>query len=302
MNQYTRNNNGGFWLLIFANLLWGSLPIFWKLLASIPAAIILADRIIWTLILTVLLVIIHKNFIPTIKTLKNKKDLGFLVLRSLCLLINWLTYIWGVNNNYILDCSIGYFISPLITVFLGWLILKEKLTKWQLVSIIIVGIAILNLALGYGRIPWLALTIGLSFSLYSLFRKTSNLDSLPGLTSEMCVLVIPAIIYLSYFSILKQQFYFMNETPLLNILLVLTGVVTAAPLLLYASAIRKIKLSSAGVFQYITPTVAFFIGVLIYKEPLSYMYMVTFSIIWIGVILFSCSNRLKNKRKIKAFD
>ncbi|MCP4176342.1 MAG: EamA family transporter RarD [bacterium] len=293
MTKTPISKNSGFWIIIFSYLLWGSLPIFWKSLSSIPATVILADRIIWTLVFTVILLIIHKKLLRTIKAINSRKDLLFLIIRSFCLVVNWLVYIWGINHNHIIDCSMGYFICPLTTVLLGCIILKEKLSKWQLISIIIVGLAVFNLIYSYNRIPWIALLIALSFSFYSLFRKTSSLDSLPGLTTEMFVLIIPAIIYLAYYSGVKQQIYFMNESFGLNILVVLTGVLTAAPLLLFANGVRKIKLSTAGLLQYITPTISFLIGVFIYKEQLTNMYLITFSIIWFAVLVFILNNLIE---------
>jgi chloramphenicol-sensitive protein RarD len=292
MNKTALSKNSGFWMIIFSYILWGSLPIFWKALSSIPAPVILADRIIWTLIFTVILLIAHRRLIRSIRAIKNIKDFMFLILRAFCLLVNWLVYIWGVNHNHIIDCSMGYFICPLTTVFLGCIILKEKLSKWQLLSVIIVGAAVFNMIYTNDSVPWIALLIALSFSFYSLLRKTSPLESLPGLTSEMFILIIPAVIYLAYYSGLKQQFYFMNESLELNILIILTGIVTATPLLLFANGVRKIKLSLAGLLQYITPTISFLIGVFIYKEPLNSMYITTFSIIWIGVIIFILNNLL----------
>ena len=290
MSETPISKNSGFWIIIFSYFLWGSLPIFWKSLSSIPATVILADRIIWTLIFTVILLLFHKKLLNTIRAIKSKRDLFFLIIRAFCLLVNWLVYIWGVNHNHIIEFSMGYFICPLTTVLLGCVILKEKLSKWQLIAIIIVGIAVFNLIFNYNRIPWIALLIALSFSFYSLFRKTSSLDSLPGLTTEMFVLIIPAVIYLAYYSGVKHQIYFMNESLVLNILLILTGVLTAAPLLLFAKGIRKIKLSTAGLLQYITPTISFLIGVFMYKEQLTTMYMITFSIIWLGVVIFILNN------------
>jgi len=290
-----RHELNGVLVVTLAFLLWGIMPIYWKALSHVSAPSILANRIIWSFVFTAILVQYQSRWKEFKTGINSPKELMFLFFRAFFIGINWLIFIWGINNGHVLECSLGYFINPLMVVLLGCIFLKENLSKYQIFALLLTCTGVLLLIINYGYIPWIALLIAITFAFYALLKKTSNSEALTGLTAEVAVLTVPALIYLAVISFKSQSSYFLEGSIATNFLLVFSGVVTAVPLLLYANGLRKIRLSLGGLLQYIAPTCTFFLGVFIFKESFTRVHLISFIIIWISLIIFSWSSFPKKR-------
>ena len=286
-----KNRNGavGVFYGAIAFVAWGFLPIYWKFLKEIPADEILAHRIFWSF-LFVGGILLFKNGVGTVKeTLKDRKNIRNVLLCAFFITINWGTYIWAVNSGNILQSSMGYYINPLMVVLLGTTVLKEKLNVLQCVSLgfAVVGVAFITLQ--YGKVPWVALLLAASFALYGLFKKLLKAESLVGLALETTVLMPLALGYILYKLASGQSALYTVSASTLAILL-FSGVATATPLLWYAMGAARVKLSTMGFLQYISPTISLFLGVFVYGEKFTGTHLLSFGFIWIGLIIYSFSN------------
>lgn len=210
---------------------------------------------------------------------------------------NWLVYVWAVNSGFIIEASLGYFINPLLSVFLGVIFLRERLRPWQWIPIGLASMGVAYLAFTYGRLPWIALTLALSFGLYGLVKKAAPLGSFYGLTLETGLLFLPALLFLLYSDQVGQG-AFLHTGAGSDLLMAGAGLVTTVPLLMFASAVRRIPLSLAGILQYITPTLQFICGVLIYREPFTSSQLTGFGIVWGALIIFGMEGFLALRRPV----
>ena len=268
-----------------AYFLWGILPVYWKWLHVVPALQIVAHRVAWSLIFVLILVLSQRSFTTFKQSAASPKTIAIYTLAACLVLVNWLIYIWAVNANFIVETSLGYFINPLVNVLLGVIFLREKLRPLQWVPVGLAGLGVLYLTIGYGSLPWIALALAFTFGLYGLVKKTAPLESLHGLTLETAILFLPAVGYLAVMEV-QGSGAFGHLSLVSNILLVLTGVVTATPLLLFGAAARRVNLSTLGILQYIAPTCQFLIGVLVYREPFTPDRLVGFSMIWLALLVY----------------
>lgn len=290
--------NKGIWAGISAYFIWGLFPIYFKLLDSVPALQIVAHRLVWSLFFLVVIVTVRKEWQGLVTRL-NTKTILITLLAGVLLTLNWLIYIWGVNHDYILEASLGYFINPLVNVILGVVVFREKLSlsKWLPVGLAAIGVFYLTIS--YGQLPWIALGLAFSFGFYGLLKKLSAMNSLNGLTLETALMFIPALGYLFYIE--NQGVGFWGHASWeLTILLCLAGVVTAIPLLLFSFAAKNIPLSTLGLLQYIAPTLQFIIGVFVYSEPFTHEGLIGFGIIWLALILFSIGGVYERRKALLA--
>ena len=276
--------NTGIWYALSAYMLWGVFPIYWKWLHDVPAAQVIGHRIGWSFILLVIVILITGQWKKLRSTL-TRRVLGIYLVSGLLLSTNWLVYVWGVNTGHIVEASLGYFINPLFSVLLGVIFLRERLRTWQWIPIGLAAMGVIYLTWTYGALPWIALSLTFTFGFYGLVKKTAPLGSLYGLTLETGLMFLPALAYL-IFAESAGDGAFGHSGMLINLLMVGSGVVTAVPLLMFASAARRIPLTMIGIMQYIAPTLQFLIGVLIYKEAFTSAQLVGFSLVWIALILF----------------
>ena len=298
MNIKQNNNTSeanGIFVATLAFLLWGFLPLYWNALSNVSAMTILANRIIWSLVFTSILIQCQSRWRELIGSINTQRELLFLFLRSIFIGSNWLIFIWAINNGRVLECSLGYYINPLFIVLLGCFLLKEKLNKHQIAALILVSIAVLLLIVSYGHFPWVSFFIAITFGCYAFLKKTSKVESLPGLTAEVALLTIPALIYITVISINSGEPYFLQESLTTNILLIGCGAATAIPLILYANGVRKIRLSLAGLLQYIAPTCTFLLGIFVFKENFTRIHLVSFILIWVSLVIFSWNSIPKKK-------
>lgn len=276
----------------FSYLLWGLLPIYWKLLEHINATEILANRVFWSFVFMVIVLLFTKKWGLFIRTLKgftkNQKQMYALIIASLLISVNWFIYIWAVNNHHMIDASLGYYINPLVSVLLGMIVLKEKLTIYQYISFGLAAIGVLIATISYGQFPWIAIVLAVSFGFYGLAKKLINVDSAVGLTLETLVVTPIAAIYIGWL--------FMNDSNALlsinigtDLLLLGAGAATAIPLLYFAKGAQKIPLSLLGLLQYMAPTLTLLLGVFAYNEHFSKLQLLAFIFIWSALTLYSLS-------------
>ncbi|MEH7086310.1 EamA family transporter RarD [Neobacillus drentensis] len=276
----------------FSYLLWGLLPIYWKLLDHVNAKEILASRVVWSFIFMVVILLLTKKwglFVRTIKGFaKNKKQMAALTIASLLISVNWFIYIWAVNSGHMIEASLGYYINPLISILLGMIVLKEKLTVYQYASFVLAAIGVLIISISHGQFPWIAIVLALSFGLYGLAKKLINVDSTVGLTLETLVITPIAVIYIGFLFINGTN-DFLNAGIQTDLLLMGAGVATAVPLLYFAKGAQKIPLSLLGFLQYIAPTLTLLLGVFVYHEHFSKIQLLSFMFIWSALTIYSLS-------------
>ncbi len=267
-----------------AYLMWGLFPLYWKQLETIPALQLIGHRIAWSFILLIAVIFVTRQW-KDFRATFNSKTIRIYLIAALLISVNWFTYVWAVNNGFVVETSLGYYINPLFSVLLGVIIFHERLRPVQWLPIALAAIGVIYLTVTYGSLPWIALTLAFSFGLYGLIKKTAPLSSLYGLTLETGLLFVVAIGYLVYCEFTGQG-AFLHSDAKSNLMMVGAGLVTTVPLLLFASAAQRIPLTTIGVLQYINPTMQFLLGVLLYKEPFTHDRLIGFSMVWAGLILF----------------
>ena len=275
----------GVMFALAAYSMWGVAPMYFKLLVEVPAAEFLVHRIVWSVVVLVALVMVAGHMPKVVAALKDKRVLQILLLSGLLLGVNWLLFIWAVNNDHLLDASLGYYINPLLNVFLGRIFLQERLRHLQkfAVGLALLGVSIL--VLSYGQVPWIALVLAGTFGIYGLLRKQVAVDSMPGLLIESVMMLPLALIYWVWFA--GEASNMLTNDWTFNLTLVAAGVVTTAPLLCFTAAARRIMYSTLGFFQYIGPSIMFLLAVFLYGEPLDEARLITFAFVWSALILFS---------------
>ena len=281
--------NKGYLAAIGAYLFWGLSPIYWKVIASVPALEILGLRILWAVPFLLIVLLIRNDFsVFKIFWSKPWRYKAYL-LSPFLLAINWLVWIWSVSNGYVVDASLGYFTNPLLNVAMGVVFLNEHLRRMQWISLYLALGGVLYLAFNYGEFPWIALTLAGTFALYGFIRKTAALGPLNGLSIEISVLLVPSFLLLIY---LYQSGTFTLTGLSLNMhaWLSLTGLITVVPLTVFAYGARKIPYSTLGFIQYIAPTLQFLLGIYIFNEAFGTDKFIGFCFIWLALILYSFEN------------
>ncbi len=281
-----------------AYILWGVFPIYFKAIESVPAVQIVSHRIIWSMLFLLMLIVARKE-LRDLRSKINRRILAIYLLAGVLLAANWLTYVWSVNAGYVVEASLGYFINPLVSVLLGVIFLKERLRPWQWVPFGLALVGVLYLTISHGSLLWIPLTLAFSFGFYGLLKKVTPLGPLYGLTLETVMVALPALGYL-LFEEFRGAGAFGHVAPLTTLLLALTGVVTAVPLLLFSSGTRMIPLTTVGLLQYATPTFQFLLGVFLYREPFTADRLVGFAVIWLALALFSIENFLSQRKTVPA--
>lgn len=265
---------------------WGLIPIYWKLLRKIPAAEILANRFVWTSLFLIALLSWQGRWPEVRETLQSRRATLFCLSSGTAVALNWFFFIYAVNVGRVIETSLGYFMTPLVNVLLGAIVLHERLARLQLISVSLATGAVLYLTVGYGQFPWIALALCITFGLYGLLRKKSGTAAVPGLFVETALLVPVAIAYLATLQT-KGELHFHGNGWFGSILLMSTGIVTAVPLFWFGYAARHLRLTTVGFLQYLSPTGSFFLGVFLYHEPFTRTHLISFSLIWIGLGLFT---------------
>jgi chloramphenicol-sensitive protein RarD len=288
--------NRGVILALSAYLIWGILPIYWKMLDHVPSIEILSNRIFWSFIFFSIILFFQKSWKDLIGNLRGTNIFIYVIIPAFLITANWLTYIWAVNADFIIETSLGYLICPLVSVLLGVVFLKEKINRFQWLAIIIAVTAVLIMTFAYGQFPWIGMILALSWGSYGLFRKKSPLNAVDGLTLETLLLSLVVVFYFAYLLKNGTSSFFIN--PSTTSLLIGAGIVTGLPLIIFINGARLIKLSLIGVIQYFYTIITLLIGVFIYHEPLTQSRIVGFILIWIAVIIY-ISNEFAHNKKVK---
>jgi len=278
----------GVFYAVAAFTFWGFLPLYWRFLNQIPTGEILAHRIFWSFIFLSGILTFNGRLNVLKQVIMNSKNLTSISLCAILISINWGVYIWAIKANHIVEASMGFYINPLVVITLGMIVLKEKLDFWQKISLALASLGVIIIVLQYGKIPWIALTLAVTFALYGLMKKLVDIESIIGLTLETAIIMPVVLGYIVF----KQ----VNGTgavgviPLSTTLILFgSGIVTATPLLWFAKATRRVPLSTVGFTQYISPTISLFLGIFVFKEQFTKIHFLSFGFIWCGLILYSLS-------------
>jgi chloramphenicol-sensitive protein RarD len=285
-SERTPNDPSGLIAGVAAFVTWGIVPIYWKILRAIPAGEILAHRFLWTCVFMILLLSWQGRWPEVVGNLRSRRTALFCAGSGIAIAINWFVFIWAVNAGHVLETSLGYFMTPLVNVLFGALFLRERLSRAQFLSVSLAAIAVLSLALGFGKLPWVALSLCVSFGFYGLLRKVSGAAPVPGLFLETTLILPLAIGWLLYLTKDGRQHFTTND-PALALLLASTGLVTGVPLIWFAHAARHLRLTTLGFLQYLSPSCTFFLGVFLYHEPFRRAQMLTFGLIWLALVIFT---------------
>ena len=266
---------------VSAYVLWGAFPLYWPLLEPASALEIVSHRAVWTTVFCIIILAITKSLRATRETMKRPKVAAKLFLTSILISINWLVYIWATNNGHVVEASLGYYINPLVMIGFGVIILKEKLRALQWAAVGIATIGVLTLTVDYGRLPWIALTLAISWGSYGFVKKQLGLGALEGLAIETLIASLPYLLYLIY---IGEKGSGQFGTGLgITILLISAGAITAIPLLLFNGSTTRLPLTVIGLLQYITPTIQFSIGVWVRHEAMPTARWIGFLIIWVAL-------------------
>lgn len=270
---------------IGAYVIWGFLPLYLLLVKAVPPFEFVGWRIIWTLPLCLAIVAFRRQFGELLTALRSPRAMLALGASAVLIGINWFVYIWAIMAGEVYATSIGYYLNPLINVLLGTLFLGERLTRWQWLAVAIALAAVVLLAAGALTSLWISLTLGFSFGLYGLVRKQVAVGSLPGLTIESAILLLPAAGIAWWYAVSPAGSSF-GQDAWMSGLIIFSGVVTAVPLLMFAIAARRMDYSTLGFIQYLAPTIVFFLGLFVFEQPLAPIKLFSFVLIWIAVAIF----------------
>ncbi len=274
-----------------AHLIWGLSPVYWKVLQSVPALEIICHRIIWSFALIIPMTLFGRHRNELWQVLRRPRILLILLATSFLMGANWLVYIWAVNNGRVLQASLGYYISPLVSVFLGIVFLKERMRFLQGLAVVMASATVLYLTFQYGEFPTISLFLAFSFGVYGLIRKVAPVSAITGLTVETLILTIPALTYLIHLATTGLGIFGHKGTTI-DLFLMGTALVTAIPLLLFTLGARRLPLSTMGFLQYVAPTCIFLLGIFFYHEPLTPQQVVAFVLIWTALVIYSVDSFL----------
>jgi chloramphenicol-sensitive protein RarD len=275
-----------------AFLCWGLFPLYFHAIGAVPPLQILAHRMLWSLLFLMIVLAARRQW-AWLALLRKPRVAGSFVASAILLSVNWLIYIWAVNNGHVIEASLGYFINPLVNISLGYLLLKERLRRAQWMAIAVAALGVAWLTWQAGSVPWIALALAFSFGGYGLLRKTAALGALEGLSFETMVLFPLAAAYVIWLTVNGQNAFINTDSTSTRLLLMAAGPITAIPLLLFASGARQIPLSVLGLLQYLSPTLQFLLGVWIFHEAFTADRLVGFVLIWLALALFAIEGLLR---------
>ncbi len=281
---------------VVAFTMWGTFPLYWKIFSGEASWDLFGQRLIWSFITLLLIIAYQKKFKTLGKIWKDKKVRYMLILSGIMISSNWLIYIYAVSVGRVLEASLGYFLNTLINVFMGWLILKETIrpTQWPAIILALLAIILIAVRVDFAHFPWIAISLSLTFALYGLIRKVTAVGSIEGLTFETSFVLIPVLIFWANYSSTPLTIY--EHLPLWkSLVLVLSGLVTCIPLVLFAYSARNLRLQTLGFIQYLSPSFKFLCGWLVFKETISSELFQTFVMIWVALIWYSIESIVVKK-------
>jgi chloramphenicol-sensitive protein RarD len=275
--------------------LWGAFPLYWALIRHVPTAQAMGHRILWSCLVLAMLVGLTGRRAALAAV--PRRVLGVYAIAGILIGINWTLYVWAVNAGFVVQTSLGYFITPLVNVLLGVLVLRESLRRVQWVAVACAVAGVVHLTVVAGQVPWIALGLAASFGTYGLVKKQAPLSPVDGLFLETAVLVVPAVAFLLLVQAGGRGVFF-NAGVATGLLLMGTGLLTVVPLLLFAAAVRTVALSVMGILQFIAPTIAFLLGVFVFREPFSSAQLAGFALVWTALVIFAADGLLMRRRTL----
>nr|WP_295771689.1 EamA family transporter RarD [Rhodoferax sp.] len=287
--------NPGIVYALSAYMIWGMFPLYFKQVADVPALEVVMHRTVWSLLFVMLVLLVRRQWAWLGEVLRQPKVLGAFALSALLLSSNWLTYVWAVQNQHVLDASLGYFILPLVNVTFAYAFLGERPRRGQWMAVGMAALGVVWLTVQTGHLPWVALVLALTFGFYGLLRKVAVLGALEGLTLETLVLAPIAAAYLAYGVWHGDSVLLQGPTTTLAWLAV-GGPLTAIPLLLFAAGARRIPMTTLGILQYVSPSILFLLSVLVFKEPLQLPRLIGFALIWGALVVYSLEGLFNSRR------
>ena len=285
------SRNGAF-SAISAYVLWGFAPLYFKLLTDIAAGEILMHRVIWSSVILLVMIIVMRKWSQLVAVFKQPKLIFHLSLSAGFLAVNWFLFIWAVNNDHLLDASLGYYINPLFNVVLGMLFFQERLRRTQLIAVALAFIGVLIQLVALGTLPLISIVLAATFGIYGLIRKKLAVNSFVGLFIESLLMLPLAVIYWCYFINSSTSNMMLNSSNL-NVILIMAGIVTTAPLLFFTAAAKRLTLSTLGFFQYLGPSIMFILATFYYQETLQTAELMTFICIWAALAIYSIDSLKK---------
>lgn len=287
-----------FIVAFFSFLIWGALVIYWHQLAGVNPLEVVAHRAIWSLVFTAILILVTKKAGEVIRVLKNPRNILPLILSSILIAGNWGLFIWAVANDKIIESSMGNYITPLLNVAASAVIFKVVLNKYQKLSVLLAFAGVVYMIIVYGKVPYIAIFFAVTFCTYGIIKKLVPASALTGLFVETLIISVPSVIYVLYL-ISNGESAVLKGDALISFLLICGGIVTTLPLLGFSYSAKILHLSTLGILQYITPTIAFLLGVFVYHEYFSANMLITFILIWAGLIIYSTDGILQLKKMRK---
>ena len=290
----------GYYYGIAAMVMWGAFPVYWKWLDGVNTLEVLAHRTIWCTVFTFVVLAVQRRLSIESLVWRPAKQWLILTASAVMVAINWGVFIWAVHHDYVIQASMGYFLSPLMSIVLGWIVFREQLglLHWTAIFLACAGVLIQIVSLGVT--PWIGLIIGGSFAIYGALRKFASADSLTGLLIETLILTPFALAYLAWFAVSEQGGGFIHGGFLISLLLFTGGAVTAVPLMLYVASTRLLALSAVGFLFYINPTIQFLVGRFIYHEPFTTGQLAGFALIWAGLLIYTFESLRRSRSAITA--
>jgi chloramphenicol-sensitive protein RarD len=293
----TRPTEAGLASGLAAYLLWGFLPLLFDLLHTVPATTLVADRTIWSLVFVGVILVLAGRTPEVRAALRDTAAVRKMALGAFILAANWLIYVYAVDTNQVLEASFGYFINPIVNVAMGVALLGERLNRTQWVAVAIGAVAMLIQAVGIGGIPYISLGLAVTFATYGYMRKTAKASSLTGLFVETAVLTPVALAWLA-FTFIRDGGIGPHADPWTLFLLVLTGPATAVPLLLFAFAVQRLRLTTVGMLQYLAPSIAFILAITVFGEHLNPIRLLSFGLIWLSLVVYTTDSIVRRRRAI----
>ena len=283
--------------MVVACLVWGLSPLYYKLLVSVPPIELLSHRTIWSLVLFSLILLIQGRLQGSFKVLRDKKIAAILLIAALMIAFNWFVFIYSIQINRATESSLGYFIFPLVSVVFGVVLFRESLSSTQISAVMLAAAAVLILTYGLGQVPWIALSVSVSFGIYGVIKKSLSIPAIVTVTLEVLLLspIALMILYLHHASDSGVQF---GQSISISVLLILSGLMTATPLILFSYATRRVELATVGILQYINPSLQFLCATVLFLEPLSIWHALAFPLIWIALALYSWASFQTTRRSI----
>jgi chloramphenicol-sensitive protein RarD len=288
----------GFLLGVAAYALWGLFPLYWPLLEPAGAIEILAHRIVWSLVTMAVLVLVLGRTRTFRRMVADRRIRLLLALAATLITVNWATYIWGVNNGHVVETALGYYINPLVTVLMGVFILGERLRGWQWVAMGVAGLAVVVLTVDYGRLPWVAIVLALTFGSYGLCKKQAGAPAIESITFETTVIGPIALGYVAWLS-LHGESSFTSHGVGHALLFMSTGIVTAVPLICFGGAAIRVPMVTLGLLQYLTPTLQFLLGILYFHEDMPPGRWIGFILVWAALALFTFDSLRHQRRTVR---